>query len=125
MNKRWSKLMLSFTLITLLVGAALAPALPVSAASAQQSPAQMTPMMDKDKMMNMMQSPEMKPMMMSMMKDMMMSPEMKPMMMDMMKDMMQSPEMKDMMQNMMKDMMSKHTAETPQQSADHTKHSQQ
>jgi len=122
MNKRWSKLVFSFTMVAFLIGAALLPAVPVSAAPAQQPTTQAAPMMDKDKMMCMMQSPEMKPMMMNMMKDMMMSPEMKPMMMDMMKDMMQSPEMKDMMTKMMQEMMSKHSADTQQQPVDHTKH---
>lgn len=122
MNKRWSKLVLSFTMVAFLIGAALMPAVPALAAQAHQPATQMAPMMDKDKMMSMMQAPEMKPMMMGMMKDMMMSPEMKPMMMDMMKEMMQSPEMKDMMMNMMQEMMSKHAVDTPQQPVDHNKH---
>ena len=122
MRKRWSKLVLSFTMVTFLMGASLVPTVLVSAAPAPQPTTQMAPMMDKDKMMCMMQSPEMRPMMMGMMKDMMMSPEMKPMMMDMMKEMMQSPEMNDMMMNMMQEMMSKHAVDPLQQPVDHTKH---
>jgi len=124
MKKHYSKLVLSFTVVAFLLGAALLPTVPVSAAAAPtQQP--MTHMMDKDKMMCMMQSPEMKPMMMGMMKDMMMSPEMKPMMMDMMKEMMQSPEMKDMMMGMMGNMEPKQNPDTQQQPVDHSKHQQQ
>ena len=124
MKKCYSKLVLSYTLGAFLIGAALLPAMPVSAAAAPiQHP--LTHVVDKDKTQCMMQSPEMKPMMMSMMKDMMMSPEMKPMMMDMMKDMMQSPEMKDTMMGMMGDMIPKQDSTVPLQPVDHNKHQQQ
>jgi len=124
MIKISSKLVLSFTLAAFLVGAALLPAMPASAAATPtQQP--MTHMMDKDKMMCMMQSPEMKPMMLSMMKDMMMSPEMKPMMMNMMKEMMQSPEMKEMMMSMKGDTMPNQDSEAQQQPVDHSKHQAQ
>lgn len=123
MRKSWSKLVLSLSMITFLMGIVTVPATLASAAPTPQSTHQMASMMDKDKMMCMMQSSEMKPMMMGMMKDMMMSPEMKPMMMDMMKEMMQSPEMSEMMMNMMQEMMSKHAVDTaPQQPVDHSKH---
>jgi hypothetical protein len=96
-------------MIAFFIGTAFMPT-PASAASATQSvTTEMTPTMEKDKMI-------------CMMKDMMQSPEMKPMMMSMMKDMMQSPEMKDMMMTMMKDMMSKHDVDNGQQSVDHTNH---
>jgi len=121
MKQRLSKFILSVTMATFLIGAT--SAVPVFAADTQKHTTKMTGMaMDKDKMTCTMQSPEMKSMMMGMMKDMMMSPEMKPMMMDMMKEMMKSPEMKPMMMDMMKssDMKDMPMNMTPEMTVQHT-----
>jgi len=104
MKQRLSKFILSVTMATFLIGAT--SAVPVFAADTQKHTTKMTGMaMDKDKMTCTMQSPEMKSMMMGMMKEMMKSPEMKPMMMDMMK----SSDMKDMPMNMTPEMTVQHT----------------
>ena len=79
------------------MSAVLLPTIPVLAAGTPEQ--QPTVQMDKEEIMRMMESPEMRPMIISMMKNMMTSPEMRPMVMDIMKNVTQSPETKDIMQS--------------------------
>ena len=103
MRKKWTSLTRSLIISGLLIGFTMSASAAPATTAKETPPA--CPMMTAEHrthmMHEMMNSPEMKTMMMTMMKEMMTSPEMKPLMMDMMKEMMSKPEMKEMMRAMM------------------------